>query len=98
MKGNPQVIRAICRRAWPASRSKPTRAQMEAIDQIVDRTIRALAGGASKRDVTAWFIKMAHDQAVAEGVDPDSFDYETRIAVAQRTIMACLAVAEECGS
>ena len=98
MKSNPQVIRAICRRVWPASTRTPTRTQMEAVDQIVDRTIGALAAGASKREVTAWFIRMAHEQAVAEGVDPASLDYETRIAVAQRTIMACLAVAEECGS
>ena len=68
---------------------------MEAIDVIVDRTIKALAAGASERDVATWFIGMAHDHARADGVDPASFDYETRIAVAQRTIMACLAVAEE---
>ena len=98
MKGNPQVIRALCRRVWPAARSRPTMGQMEAIDEILARTIKALAGGSSERDMTAWFVRMAHDLAVADGVDPDSLDYETRIAVAQRTISACLAVAEECVS
>jgi hypothetical protein len=93
MIGNATTLRSICRVVSPMA-SEPSTEALEAIDQLMLKTIELLAKGASDADVVTWYIRAIHDQVARDGIDPESLAYETRIAIAQRTIFACLVVAE----